>query len=45
LDWHHPPASVAQAVEAAKAACRAQNAADNLQLDTPNSLAEFNNDI
>ncbi len=45
LDWRHPCENVAQTVEAAKRAYRAHNAVDNLQFDTPNCLAEFNNDI
>lgn len=42
LDWHHPPARLAQAVKTARFAYRT---AGRLELYIPDSLAEFNNDI
>lgn len=45
LDWHAPMSSVAQAVESAKPAYERCQAANQLQLYSPNCLAEFNNDV
>lgn len=45
LDWHHPAANVQGALEEARVAYRAANAADALQLERPPGLAEFSNDI
>jgi pimeloyl-ACP methyl ester carboxylesterase len=45
LDWHHPQANVAQAIADAKSTYELRQAADKLQLYTPDCLAEFNNDI
>ena len=45
LDWHNPQTRVARTVEAARAAYVSRQAADNLQLETPLCLAEFNDAI
>jgi pimeloyl-ACP methyl ester carboxylesterase len=45
LDWHHPQGSVALAIATAKSVYGLHQAADKLQLYTPDCLAEFNNDI
>jgi len=45
LDWHNPQHRVAQAFASAKPAYARRDAAEKLQLYTPNCLAEFNNDV
>jgi dienelactone hydrolase len=45
LDWHHPQASVAQALESARSSYSSEAATKKLQLYSPLCLAEFNNDI
>ena len=45
LDWHHPQDQVARTVKTARRAYTHAQAAGQLQLYTPNCLAEFKNDI
>ncbi|HTL17278.1 MAG TPA: dienelactone hydrolase family protein, partial [Patescibacteria group bacterium] len=45
LDWHFPQPEVSRVIKAARPAYNRQGAAHNLELYSPECLAEFNNDV